>query len=68
MEEQSGIRRRHEILQPLLDERSRRLVLAAEAAALGRGGIAAVARAELNIHRDEFHGEWNYTILPATQT
>jgi transposase len=45
MEEQSGIRRRHEILQPLLDERSRRLVLAAEAAAQGRGGIAAVARA-----------------------
>jgi transposase len=45
MEEQSGIRRRHEILQPLLDERSRRLVLAAEAAALGRGGITAVARA-----------------------
>src|SRR3954462_8345921 len=45
MEEQSGIRRRHEILQPLLDERSRRLVLAAEAAALGRGGIAVVARA-----------------------
>lgn len=45
MEEHSGIRRRHEILQPLLDERSRRLVLAAEAAALGHGGIAAVARA-----------------------
>jgi transposase len=45
MEEESGIRRRHELLQPLLDERSRRLVLAAEAAALGRGGIAAVARA-----------------------
>jgi transposase len=45
MDEQSGIRRRHEILQPLLDERSRRLVLAAEAAALGRGGITAVARA-----------------------
>jgi transposase len=45
MEDQSAIRRRHEMLQPLLDERSRRLVLAAEAAALGRGGIAAVARA-----------------------
>jgi hypothetical protein len=22
----------------------------------------------LNIRRDEFHGEWNYTILPAAQT
>jgi len=30
---------------PLLDERTRRLVLAAEAEALGRGGIATVARA-----------------------
>jgi hypothetical protein len=20
---------------------------------------------QLNIHRDKFHGEWNYTILPA---
>jgi transposase len=45
MEDQSLIRRRYEMLQPLLDERSRRLVLAAEAVALGRGGIAAVARA-----------------------
>ena len=45
MEDQSGIRRRHEMLQSVLDERSRRLVLAAEAAALGRGGITAVARA-----------------------
>jgi hypothetical protein len=23
---------------------------------------------ELNIRRDEFHGEWNYTILPTAQT
>ena len=23
---------------------------------------------ELNIRRDEFHGEWNYTILPAALT
>ena len=45
MEEESAIRRRHEILQPFLNERQRRLLLAAEAVTLGRGGIAAVARA-----------------------
>jgi transposase len=45
MDEESAIRRRHEILQPFLDERGRRLMLAAEAVALGRGGIAAVVRA-----------------------
>jgi transposase len=45
MEEESAIQRRYEILRPLLDERARRLVLAAEAVALGHGGIAAVARA-----------------------
>jgi DDE family transposase len=33
------------VLRPHLDERQRRLVLAAEAAELGRGGIAVVARA-----------------------
>lgn len=32
-------------LQPLLDERTRRLWAAVEARALGRGGISAVARA-----------------------
>ncbi len=45
MEEESAIRRRHEILEPFLNERQRRLMLAAEAVTLGRGGIAAVARA-----------------------
>ena len=45
MEEENAIRRRCEILEPVLDERARRLVLAAEAEALGRGGIAAVSRA-----------------------
>lgn len=45
MEEESAIRKRHEILQPLLDERAMRLLLAAEATAIGRGGIAAVVRA-----------------------
>ena len=45
MDQENGIRRRYAALMPLLDERTRRLVLAAEAEALGRGGVAAVARA-----------------------
>jgi len=38
------IRRRFELLAPLLDERSRRAVVAAEALAIGEGGIARVSR------------------------
>ena len=34
----------HDIVYPVLDERSRRLLAAAEALALGRGGISTVAR------------------------
>ena len=41
----SGIKKRFSILSGLLDERSRRLVAAAESLALGRGGISAVSRA-----------------------
>ena len=41
----SSVARRYAVLRPHLDERQRRLVLAAEAAELGRGGIAAVAAA-----------------------
>ena len=40
-----GIARRFGLLAPVLDERRRRLVAAAEAVALGRGGITRVARA-----------------------
>jgi hypothetical protein len=40
-----GIRVRYQALLSVLDERSRRLVLAAEAMAIGRGGQAVVARA-----------------------
>jgi hypothetical protein len=40
-----GIKRRFELLAPALDERTRRLVAAAEAQAAGWGGITAVARA-----------------------
>ena len=40
-----GIRGRHQALAHLVDERVRRLALAAEAMVIGRGGQAAVARA-----------------------
>jgi hypothetical protein len=39
------IQRRFELLDPYLDERTRRLMLAAEAQAIGFGGISIVARA-----------------------
>jgi DNA-binding phage protein len=39
------IRQRFAILEPFLDERLRRLYAAAEAKALGYGGVSAVARA-----------------------
>jgi transposase len=45
MEDEALIRRRFEILGGLLDERLRRLVTAAEAQAIGYGGVSRVARA-----------------------
>lgn len=45
MIETEGIRQRFQRLASVLDERTRRAVAAAEALSLGRGGIAAVARA-----------------------
>src|SRR5215467_3023974 len=45
MDDESEIRTRFKMLAPFLNERTRRLFTAAEAAALGRGGIATVARA-----------------------
>jgi transposase len=41
----SGITARYEALKPVLDERTRRLVAAAESQAIGKGGISAVSRA-----------------------
>ena len=41
----SSIRHRFTLLRGVLDERSRRLVVAAESAAMGPGGISAVSRA-----------------------
>jgi hypothetical protein len=41
----AGINRRFMALRDTLDERSRRLAVAAESIAIGRGGIAAVSQA-----------------------
>jgi hypothetical protein len=46
-----SVARRYAVLRPYLDERQRRLVLAAEAAELGRGGITVVALAT-GVHPD----------------
>ena len=45
MSGEEAIRRRFELLDPHLDERTRRLTAAAEAEAIGFGGVAMVARA-----------------------
>ena len=45
MIDEGAIRARYAAIASLLDERARRLVAAAEALALGRGGVSAVARA-----------------------
>ncbi len=45
MDELALIKRRFEVLQGFLDERMRRLVVAAEAEALGYGGVSVVSRA-----------------------
>jgi transposase len=45
MGEEEAIKRRFELLVPHLDERTRRLMAASEAVAIGRGGATAVARA-----------------------
>ncbi len=46
-----SVARRYAVLRPHLDERQRRLMLAAEAAELGRGGITTVAQAT-GVHPD----------------
>ena len=46
-----SVARRYAALRPYLDERQRRLLLGAEAAELGRGGIKAVALAT-GVHPD----------------
>ncbi len=44
MVDEAGIQLRYQVLDPVLDERSRRRFAAAEAKAAGRGGVAAVSR------------------------
>ena len=44
MVDEIAIQLRYEVLDPVLDERSRRRFAAAEACAAGRGGVAAVSR------------------------
>src|SRR5271163_1058998 len=45
MADTAGITARYEALKTLLDERSRRLLAAAESQAVGQGGISIVAKA-----------------------
>ena len=45
MIDEVGIGVRYRTIAPLVDERARRLLAGAEALAVGRGGVAAVARA-----------------------
>jgi Rhodopirellula transposase DDE domain len=45
MDNEEAIRRRFKLLEPHLDERTRRLTAAAEAEAMGFGGVSTVARA-----------------------
>jgi transposase len=45
MDSLGGVRQRFADLEPVFDEKSRRLLVAAESKALGRGGISAVSKA-----------------------
>ena len=55
MIDEKDLRAKYEVVRPLLDERQRRLVAAADAVSLGRGGVSKVARASglsrTTIHR-----------------
>jgi hypothetical protein len=45
MEDLAGVKQRFSAVRDFLDERSRRLVVAAESLSWGRGGISATSRA-----------------------
>ena len=53
--DEKDLRAKYEVVRPLLDERQRRLIAAADAVSLGRGGVSKVARASglsrTTIHR-----------------
>jgi DNA-binding phage protein len=55
--------RKFEALARVLDERTRRLVAGAEAAAIGFAGVTMVAQAS-GLSRGTVIRGWNYTILP----
>lgn len=52
----SMIRKKYQLLASALDERQRRLWAATEAQAMGRGGVAAVARATRLAHTTILRG------------
>ena len=52
--EETALKERLSLVMPLLNERQRRRLLAAEARTLGRGGISAVARAS-GVSRPSIH-------------
>jgi hypothetical protein len=54
-----GLRAKHVLLHPYLNERQRRLVAAADARSLGHGGIATVARATGLIRITLHKAVWN---------
>ena len=61
MADESTLKKRFELLAPILDERLRRLVASAEAEAIGRGGISLVSKATgvsrraIRVGRQELH-------------
>ena len=58
MDEQGALARKLATILPQLNERQRRLILAAEARALGQGGVTRVARAA-QVSRTTVHA-WSY--------
>ena len=74
MSDGETIQRRFELLDPYLDERTRRLMVAAEAQTIGESlswrlpldclVTPSAELAEIDLRRDSFHGEWNYAIFP----
>jgi transposase len=66
MEDAAGVRERFSLLTPVLDEKSRRLVVAAECKAWGRGGISAVSKAT-GVSRQVIRQGLRELAEPATQ-
>lgn len=56
MDAKAAVQQRFTVFDPVIDERTMRLLVAAESSAFGPGGI--------NLLRHSFHGDWNYEIHP----